>query len=446
MLVIYKTFLKWQVRDLLRRRGMSLLSLGRLLQYALLRLLRNPINLRYLMDAHRYYQTKYLTNFVCSKKQLIAGEIDFFIDNVQLDQINLTARRTIILKKPAIQNGWIEKGVLLIAFTESFPFFHNHVDCEKLLKYFYIVLEPSSAGYCDPNILFWMKYKSYPIVVQATEEKDYRFLLLLKSNLIPVPFGASDWVDFRIFRPIPGMMKRYASIYVSSYNYVKRHHLLFKTIREIRDPNYKCALVFGKSGNAKCEIEQLIDYYQVRNNVTIYYGVPQRQVNEILNMSKVNILLSLKEGSNRSIFEGLFANVPGIVLKNNLGVKKDYINETTGRLIDERRLKDTLLYFRNHWEKYNPREWALKNISPLVTAKKLSKYLKIIAQDKGEPWTKDIIPKVNAPELKYFYPEDELSMPTSRAVISLFLKTNVGKLEKGQILQGSLGELCTIID
>ena len=432
------SFLKWQARDLIRLKAMRWLSYARFLGYIFLKLIKKQQNLSYLMDAHRYYSTEYLNNVVYRKKQVLIEKIDFFVESIQQDQFNMVASRSIVLKNPNIQEGQFEKGVLLITFTETFPFFHKYIDCEQLLKYFYVVLEPSWAGYCNPNILFWMKYKSYPIVVQSAEQNDYSFLLLLKSNLIPVDFGASDWVDFRIFRPISGLKKKFDVIYVCTYKPIKRHHVLFKAISNINDPSYKAALVCVRWGGKRLEIDHLIDYYGIKRNITIYEDMSPIQVNELLNMSKVNVLLSLKEGSNRSIFEGFFANIPGIVLKNNIGVNKSYINAMTGRLILENKLMDELLYFRENWARYNARDWAMKNISPLITTKKLSECLKKIAHDNNEPWTQDIVSKVNVPEVKYLFTDDKQKMLDSETIISLFLRTKVKKLKNEQILKNHI--------
>lgn len=424
--------------DLIRTKGMRWISYAHLIEYVLLKRIIHRINLAHLFAAHRYYPTPFTSKFVCKEMQLVTGRIDSLVNIVPIDQLKTVALRTIILKNPDIQRGHIEKGVLLITFTETFPFFNKYVDCDQLLKYFYVVLEPSWAGYCDPNILFWTRFKSHLITVQATEKEDFRFLQALKSNLVPVPFGASDWVDFRIFQPLPGIKKEYDAIYVTNYNPIKRHHLLFKALKEMRDPNYRVVLVFGRNGEAKSEINHLIDHFNVRNNLIIYEALPQQQLNEILNMSKINLLLSRKEGSNRSIFEAFFANVPGIVLKNNIGVNKDYINEMTGRLIEEKELMQVLLNSKTDWVQYNPRQWALDNISPLITTKKLSRSLQKIAEAEGDLWTRDTVPKVNAPEVNYFHSEDERSMLDSLTVLSLFLKSNFKHIESEQALQNVL--------
>ena len=420
-LVQSSIWLKWQSRDWVRKNGLRWISYMKYVKYILLKNTIRRDDLSTLFAAHRYYQTSFMTNRVCQALLGASDHLETFVDAAGFAGLDRVARRTIVLKNPEIREGRIEKGVLLITFTETFPFFYQHIDCERLLKYFYVVLEPSWAGYCDANILFWMKYKPSPVVVEASEIQDFRFLESLGSNLIPVSFGASDWVDFRIFNPVPSEKKTYDSIYVTNYHPIKRHHVFFKALREIGDPTYSAALAFGQNGDAKQEIGQLIDYYNIRNNVTIYERLPQQQLNTILSKAKVNVLLSLKEGSNRSIFEALFTNLPGIVLKNNVGVNKSYINEMTGRLIDESELAQVLQEFRTSWEKYSPREWALKNISPLVTTRKLSETLQKCARERGELWSKDLAPKINAPEVEYFYAETAGSMLKSRKVIELFL-------------------------
>jgi len=342
---------------------------------------------------------------------------------------------------PFVHDGRLEKGVMLISFTSTFAYFHHNVDCEKLLRYFYVVLEPSWSGYAEPNILFWTKHAPHPVVVQATDEKDYSFLRRLNSNLVPMPIGASDWVDDRVFRPLPQTEKQYDAIYVTNYDPLKRHHVLFKALKRLNDPTFRVAMVFGDNGNAGPEISQLIDHFNVRVNFKLYNCMPQKDLNVILNMSKVNMLLSLKEGSNRSIFEGFFANVPGIVLRRNRGVRKDYINRMTGRLIDETDLTQALVHFRHEWERYRPREWASANIAPTVTTEKLSDLLKGIAESNREMWSAGLLPKVNSPEVTYLNPEDAQRMPDSEAIIELFSHRRLAKSAGDHTLESSLWQL-----
>lgn len=323
-----------------------------------------------------------------------------------VDAIRWISIRSIILKPVRMVDGLVvEKGVLLITFTTTFALYFEKINCDLLLKHYFLVLEPSWSGYALPEILKWTQFDE-PIVVEASEKSDRDFLKNLDSNLIPVDFGASDWVDYRIFKPL-NLSKEYDVIYVANYNSVKRQHVFFKAINEIiaRGVAYRPLLVCGLWGENKSEILQLIKHYKIEDVLVVVEEASPAYLNELFNKSKVNILLTLKEGSNRTIFEGFFAGTPGIVLKENVGVNKNYINEQTGSLVRETELVDTLLYYKNHWQNHRPHQWAMSSISPDVTTKKLNNLLYDLAIRNGEEWTQDIAVKVNSPEAVLMYPD-----------------------------------------
>jgi hypothetical protein len=128
-------------------------------------------------------------------------------------------------------------------------------------------------------------------------------------------------------------------------------------------------------------------------------------VNEILNQARVNLLLSRQEGSNRSLFEGFFAGVPGLAFADHVGIPKTHFTPQTGRLIATHELTDALRHFRAHWSDYDPRPWALANIAPESSTATLNLALKRLAVERGESWTADIVAKCNRPTLHY-YPDD----------------------------------------
>jgi glycosyltransferase involved in cell wall biosynthesis len=175
----------------------------------------------------------------------------------------------------------------------------------------------------------------------------------------------------------------------------------------MRDRSFQVALVAHHFRSNPKEIELLIDAYGIRDNVSLFKDLTPEEVNEILNQSKVNLVLSLQEGSNRSLFEGFFAGVPGLVLKNNIGIKKDYFTSQTGRLIQEKELGRELLFFREHWVEFDPRPWAQANIAPEIATAKLNSLLKTLAHQRGEDWSKDLVAKCNCPGLRY-YPDEHV--------------------------------------
>jgi len=242
--------------------------------------------------------------------------------------------------------------------------------------------------------------------VQSSEIRDFDFLNRLESNFIPVDFGASDWNDDRVFIDL-GMEKTYDCCYVAMWNDVKRHHALFRAVAGIGDPSYKVALAGSSWNMSTQDIRDLAAYYGIDENIVILEGYRHPRIREVYNQSKVQVLMSIREGSNKTIFEGFFCNVPGIVLANNVGVNKTYVNEQTGRLIDEKDLTETLIWFREHYRAFQPRQWALDNISCRVTTAKLERLLSETARSRGEKWKKPIAVKVNRGSFPRYYDSGE---------------------------------------
>lgn len=408
---------------------MPLAASASYLIYRVVRLWSVPKALQYLMAAHRYFPTARFADEVARRLPTIREHMERLLGK-NAASIEHVARRSIVLKWPTRTMSGIERGVLLISFTTSFPYYHQNLDLELLQRWFTIVLEPSWAGYCVPEILFWADGGA-PVVVQATEKTDFEFIASLETNIEPVEFGASNWVDHRVFRPLVQVEKKYDAVYVGNYRPIKRHHVLFRAIKQINDPGYRVALACTPwgGGTAKQTVYDLLDHYGVRGNVDVYEGLAPAALNELLNASKVCVLLSLKEGSNRSIFEGFFANVPGIVLVNNVGMNKSYVNQQTGQLVEEGQLAKSLLHFREHWASYQPHQWAMRTISPEVTTDALASKLRELAVDRGETWTRSLRVKVNRPEVEYM--ENAESFPLSTIeLLELFSKgTSADRIE-----------------
>ena len=309
-------------------------------------------------------------------------------------------KRSLVLKDPVFdENKRIkEKGVLLIKFTTTFPNAFSLMDLEKLEKSFIVVLEPSWSGYCLPEILAWCSLKN-TVIVQASERRDRELISMLDSNLVPVEFGSGDWVDQEVFYPLENVIKDIDVVYVANFNSIKRQYVFLRVLKRLSDNGIRlnAALVCGAWGECKNEILDLKNSLGLDGLVHFYEELSQDELNRLLNRSKVNILLSLKEGSNRSLFEGFFSNTPGIVLSNNIGVNKSYFNNMTGMCVSEQDLPKALLHFKEFWRNYEPRKWAMENICPEKTVKKLEK---VIAEAENIVFDdmKPLAIKVNAPE------------------------------------------------
>jgi hypothetical protein len=322
----------------------------------------------------------------------------------------LLKKAAIVLKAPRSENDRVvEKGVLVLKNTERMDTLRRTLAMASLLEHYTLILEPSWSGYANPKLLAFCVFRDHPIVVMSPCRPDHQFLERLKSNLRPVPTGASDWVDPRVFRPLDGQGKRFDAVMVARWTLLKRHHLLLRALKRIGDPSYRVALVASNipGDTDRSAILSMIDDYGLAGQVEVFEDLEPAGVNEILNQSKVNLLLSRQEGSNRSLFEGFFAGVPGLAFANNLGIPLTHFTPLTGRLIAEHEFPDALLYFREHWAEFDPRPWALANIAPEVTTARLNVVLSQLARQRCEPWTRGIVCKSNRPEMCYYPDEND---------------------------------------
>ena len=170
------------------------------------------------------------------------------------------------------------------------------------------------------------------------------------------------------------------------WNDIKRHFLLFKAVQEMNDPSYRICLVGGPWGLVMDDIKDLAAYYNVSDNIEFFERIPPNQVNLLVNKSKVNVLLSLKEGGNKAIIEGLISgNVPAIILNEHIGVDLAWINNQTGIITNQENLKNALVDMRSNYKSFQPRKWAIDNISCHTSTVHLDAQLKEFAESKNEP-------------------------------------------------------------
>jgi hypothetical protein len=134
----------------------------------------------------------------------------------------------------------------------------------------------------------------------------------------------------------------------------------------------------------------------------------------------VNVLLSLREGANKVLAEGMFAGTPALLIAENMGVNRRNINDQTGRIVPDGELEDALVWFSDNYHKYKPRHWAEMHISPIASTRALSSKLREIELSEGRIWTKDLMPKVNQPELGYLNPADNWLLEKRISLLHLF--------------------------
>jgi glycosyltransferase involved in cell wall biosynthesis len=385
-----------------------------------------------LMKSHRYSPNMLIAKVIKDHLPYIQNNARHLFDGDDSAGEAIQKTRAIVLKNPIFDrnNQCVEKGIYLITFTGTFQYYIKNINVAELQKFFYIVLEPSWAGYCLSEILWWSSLPA-PVFIQATEIQDYNFLKSVSPNLIPLSFGASDWVNLDIFHPTEQQSeKKYDFVYVSNYNPIKRNYIYFKTLHKLRNIDFKAALVCSGWGDNRDYIFKLLKKFKLEDKVDIIERLPQDKLNELLNQSKVNILLSLKEGSNRSLFEGFFANTPGIILRDNIGANKSYFTAESGSIIDESQLSETLLWYKDNWRSRSARKWAMENISIHKTKEKLDLVIEMQSKIDKLVWTVGSELKINAPEAVYYIPENAKNYLSAEKILTLFdYKNEMGRCE-----------------
>lgn len=374
--------------------GMAFSALGRILVFFKFERLGTKFILMSIRSNNNRAATRYLS---CNMTKL-SPSINMAITN-GVSQREAFAR-TIILSFPRLEGGVIVKGVVLVTFTRTCSYFLSSNWFSKLDELFVFVLEPSWTGYADADLLsLW--FRATDCLFQATEIEDRTFLNAIDPKGIALSFGAGNWVDESIFRPI-AVEKKYDSIYVANLNPVKRVYRYIKAIKNIVekvDTGYQGMLVCASWGSGSLsEIQQYIQRLKLEDNIELSGPLSQPDMMRKIAESKVSILLSLKEGSSRILFESMMLDVPVICLSENIGVNKSYINASTGLLVADTFLEETLLSMQDNWPLFSPREWAVENISPQATTYALKKALELKF---GQSCDTELYEKVNSPEVKY---------------------------------------------
>ena len=95
-----------------------------------------------------------------------------------------------------------ERGVIVVDYQYVFPLFAGLFDIQAIADRYEIVLEPSWAGVCTPEILLFSRLR-HPVHVETIEPRDHELLTAAHNNLQAVPIAANWWVDPRLAPP-PG--------------------------------------------------------------------------------------------------------------------------------------------------------------------------------------------------------------------------------------------------
>lgn len=306
----------------------------------------------------------------------------------------------IVLKPYDPQSG--ERGVLMLMYSEAVLTTAAVYDLGAMASEYMFVLEPSSWGYQDARFLLYLG-SDLDVLIQSPRYADFEFIQGLHTNLVAVRVGAGEWVDPAIFQAREQVNPAaYDVVMVAAWDPLKRHEVFFRAAAELkRERPLRFALIGYDMGWTREPIEALLHQYDLRAEATIYENIPHAEVARIVADSSVSLLLSQREGASRAIYESMFCNTPIIVYRHQCGVNLDHVNRQTGLLADDHELADAIKTVLDNADKFDPRGWALANAGYHNATNKINQALAEMASNRGYPWTRDIVAKKNAPNLRY---------------------------------------------
>lgn len=300
-----------------------------------------------------------------------------------------------------------ERGVLMLMYSEAMRAMVAMYDLGALASRYMFVLEPSSWGYQDVRFLFYLG-SDLDVLIQSPRRADFKFVESLQTNLAAVAVGAGEWVDPDVFRPRePGNEAKYDVVMVSAWDPLKRHEVFFQAAAQRKRKGERAlrfALIGYQMGWTREPVEKLLRQYDLERDCDIYEMIPHAQVARIIADSNVSLLLSHREGANRAIYESMFCGTPIVVYRHQCGINLDHVNDCTGLLADDDELGAAIDYVLDHREAFDPRQWALENAGYRNATQTINAALRQMSERRGLAWTKDIVAKKSAPELRYAQP------------------------------------------
>jgi glycosyltransferase involved in cell wall biosynthesis len=195
-------------------------------------------------------------------------------------------------------------------------------------------------------------------------------------------------------------------VMVASWDSLKRHTTLFDAValHRARGRRLTLALVGVPGRWTQRKIRELAVQRGLADQVTIYERIAHAEVARIVARSRVSVLLSRQEGSNRAFYESLFVGTPMIVYAQHKGIDLDHVNPQTGILAEDTELADVLVAVIDGRDRFDPASYARKELGYANATRKVNDALKELALKNGHPWTRDIVGKRNAPGLRYVEP------------------------------------------
>ncbi len=325
-------------------------------------------------------------------------------------------RKSAILKP----SGDGEKGVLFISFESQWEHLASlgPERLAKLAEEYELVVAPTwSPPHMLVNFVFPRLFKG-PLHCTISNLRDLTILPRLSPSYKPLRLFASSWVNPELYQPRPHSERDIDLVMVANFGRYKRHHAVFSALATIpREKRPRITLVGQPHGSRTAEILlREMESYGVRDSFTLRSRITDAEVVDILSRSRAALITSLREGSCVAVVEAMMADTPLALLRGAEIGSSAFLNEHTGRWLDEGRLAEQLPEFISASSGFSPRRWLLDNdVECHSSTRVLNDHLRTHLQAQGLPWTRDIFPHHWRPDPTHVNPDHKAAATAAAA-------------------------------
>ncbi len=321
-----------------------------------------------------------------------------------------------------------EKGVIYLSFEYQWTRLLQNCDIKEFARQYRLVLSPVwTVPYSLVNFLLPELWDDV-VFSHLSDPNDALILPRISPKYMIVPLLCSSWVNPEWYNPVPFEKKDIDLIILANFGKYKRHFVLFKALKQMPE-SLRIILIGQRNGIRTREV--LLNearLYGVENRFELWENAKDSDVFNAISRSKTSIILSLREGSCVAVVESLFADTPVAIFKNAEVGSRIFINNETGRFLENQDVGLQLYDFIKNANKYTPRKWAMENkIHCFESSAKLNKIVCDYCKSIGEDWTKDIAVFHWRPYPTPIYEQDKILLQSERRRIKDKFGIVIGK-------------------
>lgn len=321
----------------------------------------------------------------------------------KIDVNNPVVTKGIVLKAPVSER---ERGVMLLSFEYNWPPLVLTRHRDELLGRYTIIC---SVSWSPTHFQTYWSLAHLPganVQFMIANRADVATFQRLRTGTGVIPLHGCDWINPEDYQPRPRDQREIDILMIANWATFKRHWVLFKALRRI-DRKLRIVLVGQpESGRTLDDVAREAELYGVRDRVKFVNSLPIDEVTALQCNSRVQLVLSRREGYCNCVAESFFADTPvGLVKGTHMGPAA-YINDATGMFLDERHFAADLCRLLDTADQFHARDWAMRNISCYESTKRMNALLKEQALARGDAWTQDIAVLGWRPDPRYVRAED----------------------------------------